>query len=261
MKFVTRIFIVIATLMGMSVALADAVYPYTNATYIPTAISAPTAYSAPGDYTITSNGLTSVSLRVTGTCTSLAATLQGTNDGSNWTAISAYPVGGGANVASFSTTGFWRANAAGFSKVRFHMTALTASCTVAMAGTQGQPSMTADVCQDSSIAKSSVAVNVGASTTAALVAAVTGKSVYLCSFAASAVGTNPTMTLKSGTQTTNPCDTGAVSLTGAMVPAAADGMVNLGVGSTITTAAAAKQLCLTTGATTSIQGVATYVQQ
>lgn len=264
MKFLNRIhsiaLVALASIMAVP-AFGDATYPVTKPTYIPTAISSAATYSAPAVYSFTANGLSTVSLRVTGTCTSLAGTLQGSNDGSNWTAINLYPVGGGANISAISSTGFWRANASGFSKMRVNITALTASCTVAMAGTPGVPHMAADLCQDPSIAKSSAVVNVGASTTAALVAAVTGKTTYLCSFEASAVGTNPTMTFKYGTQVTNPCDTGATNLSGAMIPAAANGMVNLGAGHTITKTAASNQLCLTTGATTSIQGVATYVQQ
>lgn len=243
-------------------AAVDATYPYTTPTYLPTAILPATAYSAPVDAAMTLNGIDTVSLRISGTCTSLAGSLQGTNDGTNWTNITIYPVGGGASTKSFSAAGFWRTDTAGFSKVRAHITALTASCTVAMAGTQGpafrQPT---DPCADPAILKSSVAVNQGASATSALVAAVAGQTTYVCSFVASAVGTNPTMTFKTGTQVTTACDTGPVNLSGAIIPAAADGMVNIGVGHTNMSSAVAGQLCLTTGATTSIQGIMTYVQQ
>lgn len=256
------LFAVVISFGLMAAAFADTVYPYTNPTYLPTAVSPPVTYTAPADYVLTNNGLTTVSMRISGTCTSLAGTLQGTNDSTTWTDITLYPVGGGASTKSFAAAGFWRTDTAGFNKVRAHITALTASCTVAMAGTQGpafrQPT---DPCADPAITKLSVAVNQGASATAALVATVTGKVVYVCSFVASAVGTNPTLTLKTGTQVSAACDTTPASLTGAMIPAAADGMVNIGVGHTIASSIASGQLCMTTGATTSIQGVMTYVQQ
>lgn len=261
-KFIAVCVAALSTSFLSALAIADAAYPFTNPTYIPTALVAPATYTAPANYVFTTNGIATASLRITGTCTSLAGTLQGTNDSTNWTPLNIHSVGGGSSATSFSAAGFWRANVTGFSKVRVNITALTASCTVAMAGTQSASHASADLCQDAAISKSSAVVNVGASTTAALVAAATGKSVYLCSFVASAAGTNPTMTFKSGTQTTVACDTGVVSLSGAMVPSATTGMVSMGPGSTVLkTSAVSQQLCLTTGATTSIQGVLTYVQQ
>jgi hypothetical protein len=238
-------------------------YPYTNPTYLPTAVLPAVTLSAPSTSTVmVLNGIDTGSLRISGTCTSLAGTIDGSNDGTNWTTLTLYPVGGGASTKAYTAAGFWRTDTAGLTRIRANVTALTASCTFALAGTQGpafrQPT---DPCQDAAIAKASVAIAQSTATTAALVAAVSGKAVYLCSLAASAVGTNPTMTLKTGTQASTACDTATASLTGAMIPAAADGMVNMGVGHTITNGIASGQLCLTTGATTSIQGVMTYVQQ
>lgn len=243
-------------------AQADATYPYTNPTYIPTAISPASTLSATGTYVMTNSGLATATLRVTGTCTSLIAAVQVSNDNSNWTTVPVYPVGGGSPITSVTANGFWKVNVAGFSKVRANVTALSASCTFAFAGTPGNNTLaSSDPCQDPTFLKLSAVVNAGASADTLLVDAVTGKQVYVCGFAASAVGTNPTLTFKQASKTTVDCDTGATALTGAMIPAAADGMINLGSGSMVMATSTAKQLCLTTGATTSIQGVLTYVQK
>lgn len=115
-------------------ALAQ-VYPINNPTYIPTAIAPPQTFTTTGDYTYSASGISTVTIRVSGTCTGLTAAPQGTNDGTNWTTVQAIPVAGGGNVTSITGTGFWRVNAAGFTKTRLHITVLSASCTVAMAGT------------------------------------------------------------------------------------------------------------------------------
>lgn len=235
-------------------------YPYSNPTYLPTAVAAPATYSAPADYTFQTNGLNVATVRITGTCTSLAGTVQGTNDGTNWTDLPIASVAGGASTVAISSTGFWKADTSGFTKVRTHITALTASCTVAMAGTNtGTP--IADVCQNPAIAKSSAAIAQGASATTKLVEAVTGKAIYVCSFVASATGTTPTMTFKYGTKVSTDCDTGATALSGAIVPTATTGTIQYEPGTTAFATPVSKQLCLTTAATTDVQGILTYVQQ
>jgi hypothetical protein len=128
-------------LMCASLANADAVYPYQTPVYIPNAVSAPIAYTAPADYLFTTNGVGTVTLRVSGTCTSLAATLKASNDNTNFTAINLYPIATGTvaptAVASVGAVGFWKANTVGFTNLDFNITALTATCTVAIVGTPG----------------------------------------------------------------------------------------------------------------------------
>jgi hypothetical protein len=122
---------------------ADAqTYPYSSPVYTPTAILAPSTLAAPGTFTpFVVSGVATVSVRITGTCTALAATLQGSNDGTNFTAINLYPIATGTSaptaVASVSAVGFWKANVTGFTSVKLVASALTATCTVAMAGTAG----------------------------------------------------------------------------------------------------------------------------
>lgn len=260
MKRLALSFLTMMVAMFANAALADATYPYTNPSYNPTATSAPVSYSAPADYVFQSNGLAVVSLKVSGTCTSLAGTLQGSTDnGTSWTDLNLAAVTAGSTI-SVTGAGHWRANVAGFNKLRFHITALTAACSVAMAGTQDGFGF-ADPCDNPYVLQSSVAVAQGASATTKVVDVATGKAIYVCGFAVTAAGTNPTFTFKSGTNTSADCDTGAATLSGAMVPTATTGTFSVGGRRTVLVTAVTKQLCLTTGATTSIQGILNYVQQ
>lgn len=135
MKFSSRIKMAVAALaLAASSAFAQ-VYPISNPSYTPTAVVAPTTYTTTGDYTFAVSGISTATIRISGTCTGLTAAPQGTNDGTNWTTLQAIPVAGGANVTTFSAVGFWRINTSGFTRSRVHITALSASCTVAMAGT------------------------------------------------------------------------------------------------------------------------------
>lgn len=317
MKYVfSRIIAMVFAIAFGTAALADAVYPINNPTYIPTAISGPTSYSAAGDHVMTVHGLSTVALQVTGTCTGLTAAPQVSADGTNYVTVPASPAAGGANVTSITSTGLWRVNVSGMKKARLHITVLSAACAVSMTGTPSsaanvavdtsgnlqvglaagsssigtvtlgagtaiagkfgidqttdgttnkvsvsQLATSGDPCSNPSILKSSVAVNQASSTTAALVDTSASTVVYLCGFTASAVGTNPTFTLVSGTQTTTPCDTGAANLTGTINPSATVGMVNMGSGHTVASTGAGGQLCMTTAATTDVDGVLTYVQQ
>lgn len=122
-----------------SVASAQTL-PFQNPTYLPNAVLQPVTLSAPGAVNFTNSGGGVMSLRVSGTCTSLAATVQASNDGTNYTVINIYPVasyGASATPASaVAATGFWKSNVTGFTNVKVNVTALTASCTFALVGSQ-----------------------------------------------------------------------------------------------------------------------------
>ena len=262
MKKFCSFLLIAAALILARVVSADAVYPYTTPVYLPTANAGSQTFTAPGDYTFSLNGISLATLRVSGTCSSLVGAVQGSNDGTNYTTINASGIGINSNTFSITAPGFWRSNVSGFTRVRFHITALTASCTVTMAGTQSDSKEYVDPCQNPGVAKLSIPVSQTSSTTAALVAASTGKSVYMCAFHATAAGTNPTALIEYGTQTTTACDTGATALTGTMAPSATIGSIDLAAGGiSVLSAPASKQLCLVTGATSSVQGVLVYVQQ
>ena len=140
MKYVKFAVLFLATAFA-GFAFADPVYPWTNPTYIPNAVDGAITVSAPYDNPMPINGIGTVTLRVSGTCTSLAAVMQATNDGTNFTAINLYPIAtvttAPVAVASISAAGFWKINTVGYTGIKLHVTALTASCTVAMVGHPG----------------------------------------------------------------------------------------------------------------------------
>ena len=131
-----------------SPALADAVYPFNNPTYIPAAIS-PQATIPIGTtslFAFQTNGVSTLYLRIAGSPSGLAATVQGTearqqpgNAAPTWTALP-IDIIGGVRVASISGTGLFRINVSGFAQVRLNVSALTSGATtVTMSAGQGLP--------------------------------------------------------------------------------------------------------------------------
>lgn len=275
MKRLATIITSILTALALSIpAFGDATYPWTSPVYIPTAVSPPASFSAPGDYVFTTGNISTAIVQVSGTCTGFTAAVQGSpqvGTSVSWTTLPAIPATGGASVTSLTSTGIWKVDTSGFAQTRLHITALTAACSISMSGTPASSAILSassaasvsggDPCASPGIVKSSVALSQASSTTAAIVAASAGKKTYVCGFTASAVGTTPTFTFVTGTQTTTPCDTGPSNLSGAINPSATVGVMSYGPSHTAFSTAASGQLCLTTAATTDVAGVLTYVQQ
>ncbi len=118
-----------------------------------------------------------------------------------------------------------------------------------------------DPCQNPHVAKSSAVINVGAATTGSLVAASSGKAIYVCGYTASLGGTTPTVKFVQGTTSSTACDTGPADLSGAMAPTSGS-IWSAGFGGTLIQTSAGNALCATTtGASSSFQGRITYVQQ
>ena len=118
-----------------------------------------------------------------------------------------------------------------------------------------------DPCQNPAIAKSSAIINVGAATTGSLVAASTGKVIYVCGYLATLAGTTPTVKFVQGTTSSTACDTGAADITGTMAPTSGS-VLHGGYGGTLFATSASNALCATTsGSGSSFQGRVTYVQQ
>lgn len=120
-----------------------------------------------------------------------------------------------------------------------------------------------DPCQVPTIVKTSVAVNITSATTTELVAASSGKSVYLCALKSSMAGTTPTLTFEYGTKVSTACDTGATALTGAFAPTAG-AVLGLGEsGGVQFSTPVSKELCAVTTGTgsPSFQGYAVIIQQ
>ena len=262
-------------------------YAVSNPIYFPTATVPAKSLTAAGDVDMVLQGISAVTVQVKGTNGGFAATIRGSTDplsvadaSATWTTLQAVPVAGGAMVTSQAANGNWAVNAAGLTRVQFHLTSIVSgTATVVMAGQQSVSGVTAlnqtdasavhvvqsiavgDPCQNPAIAKSSVAIAQSSSATTKIVDTSGSKVVYACSFVASFNGTNPTGTFKTGTHASADCDTGTASLTGAIAPSATIAAVTLSGPGTIMQSTAGGQLCLTTAATTSVQGVLTYVQQ
>jgi hypothetical protein len=116
-------------------------------------------------------------------------------------------------------------------------------------------------CQSVSFPKSTAVISISATGTTAIIAAVTGKKIYLCDFKATITGTTPTLLFLTGTQTTTACDTAAANLSGTFAPTSGS-LLSLGMPGGIATTITSGQLCATAGGTTpSVQGVLSYVQQ
>jgi len=112
-------------------------YPSSNPTFIPNAIVSETTLTAPGTVSMNLNNIGTVEMRVAGTYTGLAATMQVTESrGSSpaFTTISCTAVGG-TQTASITGNGLYRCNTAGAAAARLNVTAIsTGSVVVSMSG-------------------------------------------------------------------------------------------------------------------------------
>ena len=126
------------------------------------------------------------------------------------------------------------------------------------AGVQRVVLATNDPCGSSGIAKSSVVLNVTAS--AQVIAASGSTIVYVCGFSASIAGTTPTFQFQYGTGAV--CATGLTNLSGVYAPLTGTYAAYGGGEATVFATTGSQALCVaTTGASPSLQGVLTYIQQ
>ena len=126
-------------LIGVAMSAFAQTYPVTNPTYIPNLRTSSAAIvSGVANTAVTLNTIGTTSVQITGTCTSLAASLQGTNDGTNYVTLNLYPNGSlstASAVTSMTATGYWVANTAGMNKVRINNTAVSGTaCVGTLAG-------------------------------------------------------------------------------------------------------------------------------
>ena len=130
-KLFTLFAFVVLALASMLSANAQT-YPYTNPTYTPSAIAPAATYTAPAVYSFNAVASSVVAFQVTGTCSSLAAVAQVSNNGTTWVTVNVWPVTTGTitAAASISAAGIYRINATAVPYARLNITALTASCTV-----------------------------------------------------------------------------------------------------------------------------------
>jgi len=143
-KFLAFTILAFCALFGALPVFADANYPYSNPTYIPSAISPAVNFTAPStSYTVTLQDRTTLGVEVNGTCTALAATVQVSIDGTTWRTVNVYPVATGTITAAASITaaGAYRANVSGTKIARVNVGTLTASCNVSAVATSGGASL------------------------------------------------------------------------------------------------------------------------
>lgn len=121
-----------------------------------------------------------------------------------------------------------------------------------------------DPCQSPAILKTGVVVST--TTDVTLVSGVTGQSIFVCGFSVTLSGGGKSLTahFESGTQSTTPCDTTAVAMTGEFIPQNATDaatMLNSG-GYTVFKVPSGKDLCIFPNASgPATGGVLTYVRQ
>lgn len=125
-----------------------------------------------------------------------------------------------------------------------------------------------DPCQDLSAIKSSAVINVSSTTAVELVAAVAGKTAYVCGGSLTIQGsitTVGTVQFETGTKVTNPCDTATSVRTGAYagnINASVPTVIEIPAGLTQFASVSAGEICaVSTGTTISVQGYISYVQQ
>ena len=329
MRYATKFFLAVVALLGLAASVFAQTYPTLTPFYIPTASGPTCTTSGTGAQTcvMSTQGLGTVSIRLSGTNGGFSAAIKGSNDfGANFTTLNAFPVGGGSSVSSQSANGFWLVNAGGLNQVEVAFASVASGAvTVSMAGTPASmnvfnagsvaspvsvvdqtdtyyqatfdaaaragyvkntdgtnvgavkaastvPATTdpalvvtqspnGDPCQSPAVQKSTVALNQSSSATTKVVDTSASTVVYVCSFTASLAGTTPTVTFITGTHGSADCDTSAANLSGAMTPSATVGVLHDGGNGTIMKSIAGGQLCMTTAATTSVQGILSYVQR
>jgi hypothetical protein len=119
-----------------------------------------------------------------------------------------------------------------------------------------------DPCASPSAVKQSASIAFSSATTAALVAAVAGKKIYVCSiYFTISSGTTPTIAFKAGTG--GSCGAAVVTFTGVMaLPTASGSVIQFGGGYSTFVTAAGSEFCATTAGTTPTgNGFLVYVQQ
>lgn len=138
-KFLLSLAVFAVTSLHLTSSFADANYPYSNPTYIPSAVSPVATVAAPTTYQITLQNAGILGVEINGTCTSLAATVQVSVDGTTWRTVNVYPVTTGAisAAASISAAGAYRSNVAGAKTARINITALAATCNFSAVATAG----------------------------------------------------------------------------------------------------------------------------
>lgn len=137
MRVIPRLFAALA-LVALPWAANSQVYPTTTPVYTPAAVLPATTLSAAGTVVYQANSIGTLLMRITGTGTGIAGTVQIATERSgtpNWTDVAVASVGGVGGVQkAIIATGLYRVNVAGAAQVRFSLTAITGSVAVSFSG-------------------------------------------------------------------------------------------------------------------------------
>lgn len=142
-SIISKMFVLVALTVLSAFSFAQ-VYPYSNPTYIPMAVTSsitlPVGASTSTKFNL--NNVASVTFRVSGTCTSLAAAVQLSNDvtdtKTNWTSVNFWvspALGTAAGTidadGSLTATGLYKVKTDGATQLRLNVSALVGtSCAV-----------------------------------------------------------------------------------------------------------------------------------
>ena len=144
MKLLSRILVLAALALFVPGALWAQPYPTQTPVYIPTAVEQPVTCSTACDVYFTAQGLNTVSVQFTGSPASFTAALRGDNEAASvsnalatWTTLKLTPINGGSTVTSVTAVGTWTANSSGLTRLNVHLTAVSGSVTINLAGTNG----------------------------------------------------------------------------------------------------------------------------
>jgi hypothetical protein len=220
-----------------------------------------------GSAVINLGGVSTLSIRITGTYTASTTQLSLSNDSTNFTPAMLTNISNGQSGTTLSGTaaavnGLYVMNAAGMTQLKITnsgtFTGTSQILKVVGSATPGVGSVAQpDPCQDKSAGKTSVAISISTATTTQVVAPVAGQRVYICNFFA-LEGASATVQLTQGTGAT--CGSSTSNITGNMTASATAGTAELEL-FLLAPTAVGNGVCIVTGAAVGVNGVMTVVQQ
>jgi len=147
MRFLRLLAAAAALILAVPVLANAQSYPTTAPTYIPNAVLASQSLTATGvSKSFIAQGLGVSTVKIGGTFSVLAATVQATNDptsiadtSATWVTLNVYPYSTGSQtpVSTLTAAGTYRVDAAGFTRIRLNVSSLTGTnVTVNFSGNQ-----------------------------------------------------------------------------------------------------------------------------
>lgn len=147
----TAFIVAMAVVFGLAPGAGAQPFPFQTPTYLPGGIVGATTCAAACDVVFNTGGESTITVRVSGSGTGIAAQVQGTESvaaSPTWSTLFVQPLQVGSATAPATSSaiagvGVWRVNAAGLAQVRLHLTAVTGSVSVSMSGSNAAGIVTA----------------------------------------------------------------------------------------------------------------------